>query len=391
MLTGIYLLLGLILAICAFAAWQIYSRNSSASSSNLREMLAVLQKDIQDARLKDREHLQERIDYVSKLLTTNVQESSKTMQANIQANMRAQQAQFKESTSIIKEVTEKLTKLDETNKQVMNFSSQLEDLQSILKQPKGKGVLSEYWLETMLSHVLQPDQYKMQYKFKNGEIVDAVVFFQEKIIPIDAKFSSEKYSLLVKEKDSKRRESFESEFKKDLKLRIDETAKYIRPDESTTDYAFMFIPAEGIYYDLLVTKVGNMDINRENLIQYAHSRRVLIVSPNTFFAFLQTVIEGLRAVKMQESVHEILKRVEKLSKHIGSYEEYMQKMGANLSTTVNMYNSAYREFQKIDKDVFKLTDGKAGGKADPIAIERPIAHLEGASEKAKVKNLAKAA
>ena len=355
MLTGIYLLLGLILAICAFAAWQIYSRNSSASSSNLREMLAVLQKDIQDARLKDREHLQERIDYVSKLLTTNVQESSKTMQANIQANMRAQQAQFKESTSIIKEVTEKLTKLDETNKQVMNFSSQLEDLQSILKQPKGKGVLSEYWLETMLSHVLQPDQYKMQYKFKNGEIVDAVVFFQEKIIPIDAKFSSEKYSLLVKEKDSKRRESFESEFKKDLKLRIDETAKYIRPDESTTDYAFMFIPAEGIYYDLLVTKVGNMDINRENLIQYAHSRRVLIVSPNTFFAFLQTVIEGLRAVKMQESVHEILKRVEKLSKHIGSYEEYMQKMGANLSTTVNMYNSAYREFQKIDKNVFKLT------------------------------------
>lgn len=371
-MTATYILLGIILVLCGVIVMQLARRKSEADP--LSQTLADLKKDLQESRFKDREHLQERIDHVSKLMTQGLQESSKTVQT-----------QFRQSADIIKQVTERLTKLDETNKQVMHFSGQLEDLQRILKQPKGKGILGEYWLETMLSHVLQPDQYKMQYKFQNGEIVDAAVFYQNKIIPIDAKFSSEKYTAIEKERDEEKRTKLEEEFKRDLKLRIDETSKYIRPEESTTDYVFMFIPAEGIYYDLLVQKVGSMEINRINLIQYAHQKRVLIVSPNTFFAFLQTVIEGMRAYKMQESIKDVQQNVERLHKHLNAYEEFMRKLGVNLNSTVSMYDQAYSEYKKVDKDVLRLTDGAAGGDVEPLQINRPTAHIEDAVDKVKRK------
>ena len=199
----------------------------------------------------------------------------------------------------------------------------------------------------------------MQYKFTDGDIVDAVVFVKEKIIPIDSKFSLENYNRIVVEKDPIRREELEKAFKNDLKNRIDETSKYIKPKENTMDFAFMFIPAEGIYYDLLINKVGAVKINTSDLIEYAFKEKhVIIVSPTSFLAYLQTVLQGLRALKIEESAMEIRKRVEDLGKHLLAYDEYFKKLGNNLSTTVNSYNTAYKELNKIDKDVVRITDGK---------------------------------
>jgi len=367
-MTAIYILLICILVGIVFIGWHFFSLGGS-DSSELRHLVENLQKDIQEGRLKDRENLQDRVDHISKLLTQNVQESSRTLQA-----------QFTESRSVIKEVTEQLAKIGETNKQVLGFSEQLKDLESILKQPKGKGLLSEYWLETLLGHVLSPTQYEMQYKFKSGETVDAVVFFQDKIIPIDAKFSSVKYQELLKLPAGSDRDKMERGFKDDLKKRIDETAKYIRPAENTTDFAFMFLPAEGIFYDLLVQKVGTIDVNKATLMEYAFGKRVVIASPATFFAYLQTVLQGLKAFKMQESIREVVQRVEQLGRHVGSYETFMKKLGNNLGTTVNMYNHAYKEFGKIDKDVLKLTEGRVGGSVEVVSIDKPTAHLESTFE-----------
>ncbi len=281
------------------------------------------------------------------------------------------QKQFAQSSKLITEVTEKLTKLDETNKQVLGFSEKMQSLENILKNPKQRGILGEYFLETLLGHVLQPNQYKLQYPFKSGEIVDAVIFFKDKIIPIDAKFSLENYNKIMEEKDGKRRETLEKDFKLDIKNRIDETSKYIRPEENTTDFAFMFIPAEGVYYNLLIYKVGGMKINANDLMEYAFKKHVIIVSPTSFFAYLQTVLQGLKAMKMEESVKEIIKKVGDLSKHMDAYEVYLQKMGNSLGTTVNMYNSAYKEFNKIDKDVYKITDGVDGGKIEAQVLDKP--------------------
>jgi len=264
--------------------------------------------------------------------------------------------QFTESAKLIKDVTQGLTKLDETNRQVVSFADQLQSLQDILKNPKHRGILGEYYLETLLQNVLAPTQYKMQYAFSNGEIVDAVVFVKDKIIPVDSKFSLENYNKLSSEQNPQEKEKLEKAFVNDLKLRIQETSKYIRPKEGTMDFAFMFIPHEAIYYDLLVNKIGAMAEETDNLIQRAANKyKVIIVSPTSFLAYLQTVLQGLKAMQIEESVKGVIKNVEGLQKHFKSFEEYQEKLGNSLATTVNHYNASNKEFKKIDKDIVRIT------------------------------------
>jgi DNA recombination protein RmuC len=266
------------------------------------------------------------------------------------------QHQSSESFKIIRDITEKLTRLDETNKQVVSFADQLQNLQDILKNPKQRGILGEYYLETLLKNVLAPSQYQMQYGFKNGEIVDAAVFVKDKIIPIDSKFSLENYNRLIEARDPSEKDRLEKAFVNDLKLRITETAKYIRPEEGTMDFAFMFIPHEAIYYDLLINKIGAVTDDTENLIQRAAGKyKVIIVSPTSFLAYLQTVLQALKAFQIEESAKDIKKNVESLQKHLLSYQEYQDKLGNALSTTVNHFNNSNKEFKKIDKDMVRIT------------------------------------
>jgi DNA recombination protein RmuC len=260
-----------------------------------------------------------------------------------------------ESNKIIQDVTEKLTRLDETNKQVISFADQLQSLQDILKNPKQRGILGEYYLETVLKNVLPPGSYQMQYAFPDGNIVDAVVFVKDKIIPIDSKFSLENYNRMTEERNPADKKRLETIFVNDLKNRITETAKYIQPDQNTTDFAFMFIPHEAIYYDLLINKVGSQDESAENLIQRASGKyKVIIVSPTSFLAYLQTVLQGLKAMQIEESAKEIIKKVGDLGKHLKSYDEYHTKLGNALGTVVNHYNTSNKELRKIDKDVLRI-------------------------------------
>lgn len=311
---------------------------------------------------KDMEYMQKRLDSMGTSLNDNLQKS-----------LEATQTQHRHTSGIITTITERLTQLDETNKQVLGFSEQLQSLENVLKNPKHRGVLGEYYLENVLKNVLPPSNYQMQYAFKNGDIVDAVVFIKDKIVPIDSKFSLENYNRIIEETDPVRQEVLQKEFKADLKKRIDETSKYIKPDEGTMDFAFMFIPAEGIYYDLLINKVGTIKVNTHDLIEYAFTQKhVIIVSPTSFFAYLQTVLQGLRALQIEESAKEIRKHVGQLSRHLLSYEDYLKKMGGHLGTTVNMYNSSYKEFKKIDKDVVRITGGDQGGDVEALELQRPL-------------------
>ena len=279
--------------------------------------------------------------------------------------------QFSESAKIIRDVTEGLTKLDETNRQVISFADPLQSLQDILKDPKQRGILGEYYLETLLKNILPPGSYQMQYAFKDGTIVDAAVFVKDKIIPIDSKFSLENYNRLSEERDPLERERLEKAFKSDLKARIDETSKYIKPEEGTMDFAFMFIPHEAIYYDLLVAQVGAVKVNTRDLIEYAFKeKKVIIVSPTSFHAYLQTVLQGLKALQIEESAKEIRQRVDELGRHLRSYDEYFGKVGTALGTTVSHYNTAYKELKKIDKDVLRVT-GTSPGIEPGIALSRP--------------------
>ncbi|MFA7309267.1 MAG: DNA recombination protein RmuC [Patescibacteria group bacterium] len=305
------------------------------------------------------------------LLQSQLQELSRVVDAKMSDSTKMMQIQHGQSAKIISEVTEKLTKLDETNKQVIGFADQLQNLQDILKNPKQRGILGEYYLETLLKNVLPPGSFQMQYTFGNGEIVDAVVFVKDKIIPIDSKFSLENYNRLAEEKNEAEKVRLEKVFVEDLKKRINETAKYIRPSEGTMDFAFMFIPHEAIYYDLLINKIGAVSEDTENLIQRAANKhKVIIISPTSFLAYLQTVLQGLKALQIEETAKDIIKRVEDLGRHIRTYEDYHSKMGNAIGTVVNHYNKSSSELKKIDKDVVRVT----GNKTDSLeitAIEKP--------------------
>jgi DNA recombination protein RmuC len=307
--------------------------------------------------------LQQQIGELTRSIDVKMGESSRLMHETVRS-------QFSESSNIIREVTERLVKLDETNKQVINFTDQLQSLQDILKNPKQRGILGEYYLETLLKNVMPVGSYQMQYGFADGEIVDAVVFVKDKIIPVDSKFSLENYNRIIEERDENEKKRLEKVFVNDLKNRIQETAKYIRPSERTMDFAFMFIPHEAIYYDLLINRVGAVEESTETLIQRAASKyKVIIVSPTSFLAYLQTVLQALNAMQIEEKVVDVIRRVGELGKHLATYEQYMGKMGATLGTTVGHYNTAYKELKKIDKDVLRIT-GEAPG-IEPALLDKP--------------------
>ncbi|MBI2030370.1 DNA recombination protein RmuC [Candidatus Kaiserbacteria bacterium] len=254
------------------------------------------------------------------------------------------------------EVTKGVSETNASTRQIFTIAEQLQNLEKVLKHQKQRGNLGERILELTLSNVLSPGDYKMQYQFPGGETVDAVIITKEGMIPIDAKFSLDNYNRVVNEVDETRRAELEKEFKNDLKLRIDETSKYVRPKDGTLPFAFMYIPAEGIYYDLLVNEVGSVKVNTRSLIDYAYNeKKVIIVSPTTFGAYLQSVLYGFKAFKIEESAKDIAKNVEGLSRHLKAYEDYYKKLGASLSTTVNHYNAGSKELGKIDKDVTKIT------------------------------------
>ncbi len=323
--------------------------------------------------------LQQQMAELTKSMEARMGESRKEMQDAVRH-------QFSESQRLIQEIgkgvqetlienTKEQTKTNEATRQFMTIAEQLANLEKVLKHQKQRGNLGEASLELILGNILPPAAYTMQHRFKNNDAVDAVIITKEGIIPVDAKFSLDNYNRVTQAIDDAQREELEKDFKNDLKKRIDETAKYIRPDEGTLPFAFMFIPAEGIYYDLLINEVGAVKVNTRNLIDYAYNeKKVIIVSPTTFAAYLQSVLYGFKAFKIEETAKDIIKRVDELGKHLKAYEDYMGKLGNALGTTVNHYNTAYKEMGKIDKDVTRITGSAVG--LEPIALDKPIKEEE---------------
>lgn len=361
------LVLGVICVVLVVLVVVLMRRPASPQDTNsallLKQDLTKLSEDI--THLKDglQRQLTERLDKNQELMRESMQK------------------QFSTSSKLIADVTERLTKLDETNKRVVNVADELKTLQNVLQNPKQRGVLGEYYLNQVLENVLPPERFKLQYKICKDEqgrdlICDAVIILEKgKMLPVDSKFSLENYNRLLEEKDKTLRDGFARAFKADLKNRIDETSKYIRPKDGTMDYAFMFIPSEAIYYDLLVNKVGVTATSARDLIEYAfREKNVIIVSPTTFMAYLQTVLQGLRSLQIEEQAKEIQKRVGELGRHITAYEELMQKLGGSLGTTVNHFNNAHKELRKVDKDVVKIAH--VNPSVAPVLLDKPVMEEE---------------
>ena len=296
-------------------------------------------------------------------VSDRLERSSENMQTSMQK-------QLSQSAKLVADVSQRLTKLDETNRRVVDVADELKTLQNVLQNPKQRGVFGEFYLESVLENVLPPGQFKMQYKFKDGEIVDGAIFLEgDQILPVDSKFSLENYNRMVEAPNKVDKDKFLAKVRNDLKLRIDETSKYIRPSENTMDFAFMFIPSEALYYDLLINSVGT-DTSSRDLIEYAfRDKRVIIVSPTSFMAYLQTVLQGLRSLQIEKQAKDIQARVGKLGQHLSKFDSFMQKLGNSLGTTVGHFNNAHKELVKVDKDVVKIADKTPSVEA--LLIDKP--------------------
>jgi DNA recombination protein RmuC len=316
-------------------------------SNNLTNQVQDIRKEISENSEKSRVEIESKLQNINKEIS-EFQMSSKTQM----------QKQFSDSNKIIKEVTVELEKIKGTNEQVLSFANQMKTLEKILGNQKQRGIFGEIQLENLLSNVLPPEIFQMQYSFKDGGIVDAIVKVNNNIIPIDAKFSLDNYNKMIESSDENEINLLEKKFKEDIKSRIDETAKYIRPQEKTLDYAFMFIPADGLYQDLLNSRVGSLKIRSKELVSYAYQKKVMIVSPMSLFPMLQITMKALNNLKFEKSIELVIKNVQNLSDHLITYQTYHNKLGNTLNTVVNHYNRTSDEFKKIDKDVMKISEGK---------------------------------
>lgn len=368
----VYILIGLVLGtIIAVVTVAFLRKQNEAQKGSQGDALILIQNQIGNFQSQ----LGAQLGEFMKTVDTKVGSSNKEMRESVHM-------QFSESQKLIREINEQvernlsnvakeMTSANETSKQVLGITDQLKNLEKVLTHQKQRGNLGEAALDMVLSHILPPNLYKQQYQFKNGEVVDAVIMTKDGMIPVDAKFSLDNYNRILNETDLSRKEALEKDFRNDLKKRIDETAKYIREGEGTLPFAIMFIPAEGIYYDLLVNEVGGLKGNERSLIDYAtNEKKVTIVSPTTFSVYLQTILFGFKSFKIEKDAQLIRGRVAELHKHIVAYDAYFKKLGNTLGTTVNHYNAASKELTKVDKDMVKITGETAS--IDPILLDKPL-------------------
>ena len=316
-------------------------------NNSLRQEIQEIRKEVGENSEKSRQEIEKKLTDINKGIYAYQENSKEDMQK-----------QFESSNKVIKEVTSELEKIKGTNEQVLGFANQMKTLEKILSNQKQRGILGEIQLENLLSNVLPPELFSMQYSFNSGEAVDAIVKVGDFIIPIDAKFSLDNYNKMIESEDKMEIENLEKSFREDIKKRIDETSKYIRPNEKTTDYAYMFIPADGLYQDLLNSRVGTLKINSKDLVSYAYTKKVMIVSPMSLFPMLQITVKALHNMKVERSIEDIQKNIEKLSNHMNSYKDAHDSLGKTIRTVVNHFNKSSKEFNKIDKDIIKISSGK---------------------------------
>ena len=345
----------------------IYRGNSEGNSdviiqlsNNLSNQIQNIRKEISDNSEKSRLEIESKLKIINKEISDFQISSKSTMQK-----------QFADSNKIIKDVTNELAKIKGTNEQVLSFANQMKSLEKILGNQKQRGIFGEIQLENLLSNVLPPEIFQMQYSFNNGDMVVAIIKVNDNIIPIDAKFSLDNYNRMIESSDENEIKLLEKKFKEDIKSRIDETAKYIKPQEKTLDYAFMFIPADGLYQDLLNSRVGSLKINSNELVSYAYLKKVMIVSPMSLFPMLQITMKALNNLKFEKEIDTVIKNVRNLSNHLASYQLYHDKLGNTLKTVVNHYNKSSDEFGKIDKDISRISNGKIKLNLENEIVEKP--------------------
>jgi DNA recombination protein RmuC len=341
-----------VISVLGFILWSVNQKLSNLTSKDDTNSSLLIQNQLNSLV----NNFDSKLSETNRIIQDQLQSSNTRLQQQNSSNNDLLQKISENNSKILREVTEKLVKVEDTNTQIMNFAEQLQSLENILKNPKQRGIMGEYFLEMMLGNVLPKTIYKIQYPFRDGVIVDAVIFTRDKIIPIDAKFSLDGFNRIANCKDKNLMVGLERDFLRDIKMRVDETSKYVKPEENTIDMAFMFVPSDSVYQEVI--RIGCEGESANDLITYAYSKKVVIVSPTSFFAYLQTLLKAMKTLQIEEQVGEIIKYLNESSRYLKTFEEEMNKLGKNITTITNSYNRANGEARKLSKRVAKVTSNQ---------------------------------
>ncbi|MCK9430718.1 MAG: DNA recombination protein RmuC [Candidatus Omnitrophica bacterium] len=283
-------------------------------------------------------------------ISSQVNERLNQMNQSIQEANKIIGQNLGSATSAFGNVKEQLGKLEETNKQIIAISKDISSLQELLRAPKFRGAMGETLLENLLSQVLPKEHYHTQYRFKSSDAVDAVICLGERLVPVDAKFSLENFQRMQDAVDEQVKESLRKKFIQDVKNRINEiSAKYILPAENTYDFALMYIPAENVYYEVII---------KEDIFSYSLLKKVIPVSPNTFYAYLQVICMGLRGLKVEENAKIILKSLGALSIETDKFKEDFNILGSHLLNANTKYADAEKRLDKVSQRLTDIQDTK---------------------------------
>ncbi len=356
MAVGTYIILVLVVVVIAILILMLLNQSKQRGPSG--DAMTIMQQQLDGLRRETSESLS----------STNRLLSQQTTDINFQLNQRLSgiERNLSETTGqvgqrldsavkVIRDVSATMGDLSRASQQILDVGKNISSLQDILRAPKLRGVVGELFLGNLLQQVV-PHNYQMQYRFKTGEIVDAVVTLGSRLVPLDAKFPLENFQRLLAVTDDAERRTQRRKFLADVKKHIDTIAKkYILPDEGTFDFAMMYIPAENVYYEMIIREEGD----EESLNTYAIARRVIPVSPGSLYAYLQAIVFGLRGMQVERRAQEILDHLGRLEADLGRFRAEFDQLGTHIGHAHGKFESADRLLARVED---KLALAPEGGK-----------------------------
>jgi DNA recombination protein RmuC len=351
---GIVILLGVLIALLLFFFLQ--------STRQWREIRASKEKD--PAFLLLQQQLDSLRDQVSRSLDGNVQlvhQQLTSLSSQVTSHLNSVASQMSEQVGTgmgllqkasqhfsdrVQEVQARLVQLDEANKRILEVGRSIATLQEILRAPKIRGGLGEFLLGDLLAQIMPAEYFALQHSFRSGERVDAVIRLSQGLVPVDAKFPLENFQKSLMAQEEGARKNFLKLFAADVKKHVEAIAsKYILPQEGTCDFALMYIPAENVYYEAFIKDEAIGE--GKSLREYSFTKHVIPVSPNSFYAYLHTILLGLRGLKVEESAREIIHHLGGLRGQLARFHEEFRKLGRHLEQSKGSFDSAQRQLDKF--------------------------------------------
>jgi DNA recombination protein RmuC len=364
------ILLGALLVVLAVVAWTLFATRRELAELSTRPpasdpSLPLLKQEIETVRREGRED-QERLRREVGALTSEVTRQLEQGMKLIQAGQSTIGARLDAATKVVGDVQGSLGTLQEATRRVAEIGREIQGLEQVLKSPKMRGGLGETLLERVLDEMLPREHWMTQHGFRSGEKVDAAIRIGERIVPVDAKFPLENFRRMLGETDEAQRRQFRRVFARDVKARVDEIAKkYILPDEGTYDFALMYVPAENVYYEIAVRPE---DAGEEPITTYALSRRVVPVSPNSIFAYLQVIVLGLKGLRIEANARRIQEDLARLGGDVAKLRQPLATLGRHLGNAQKQYEDAQRELDRLET---KLDEIARKGPDGALAAREP--------------------